>query len=89
MMKKQTAKQGEKGSASWLPQCTSEQLQEKQHQDPNLAKLIKWLEDGYSPTTEELYLSSSTKFGGCLTPEDIKSILKILATTWQPWFKEA
>ena len=27
--------------------------------------------------------------GGCLTPDHIKSIPKICATTWQPWFKEA
>ena len=26
--------------------------------------------------------------GGCLTPEDIKSIPKIPATTWQPWFEK-
>ena len=28
-------------STSWLPQYTSEQLQEKQQQDPDLSKLIK------------------------------------------------
>ena len=49
-----SGKQVEEGSASWLPQYTSEQIQEKQHQDPRLAKLIKWLEDGGSHTTAEL-----------------------------------
>ena len=55
-----SAKQVEKGSASCLPQYTSKQLQEKQCQDPHLTKIIKWLDDGYSLTIEELYLSSST-----------------------------
>ena len=34
-------------------------------------------------------LKKRDKCGGCLTPEDIKSIPKIPATTWQPWFEEA
>ena len=36
-----SGKQVQEGSVSWLPQYTSEQLQEKQCQNPNLAKLIK------------------------------------------------
>ena len=43
-------------STSWLPQYNSEQLQEKQWQDPDLSKLIKWLEEESSPTTQDLYL---------------------------------
>ena len=67
-------------STSWLPQYMSAQLQEKQ-EDPDLEKLITWLENDVTPTTQELYLSSpalkkfwlnknllTTKTRFCITP---------------------
>ena len=45
-------------STSWLPQYTPEQLREKQVADQDLGKLIVWLEDKLTPTTQDLYLSS-------------------------------
>ena len=45
-------------STSWLPQYTPEQLWKKQVADQDLGKLIVWLEDKVTPTTQDLYLSS-------------------------------
>ena len=45
-------------STSWLPQYTPEQLREKQVANQDLGKLIIWLKDKVTPTTQDLYLSS-------------------------------
>ena len=45
-------------STFWLPRYSPEELRKVQHEDPDLAKLIGWLESGTSPALEELYLCS-------------------------------
>ena len=48
------SKEEDEQSTSWLLQYTSAQ----QEEDPDLEKLITWLENDVTPTTQELYLSS-------------------------------
>ena len=51
----------------WLPSYTPEELCKAQLDDPDLSKLIDWLETGKSPSLEDLYLCSPTvkKFWLC------------------------
>ena len=72
-------------STSWLPQYTSKQLQEKQQQDPDLAKLIKWLEEESSPTTQDLYLSSSAVKRFWLLKSQLTFWNKVLYYNWEDY----
>ena len=72
-------------STSWLPQCTSEQLQEKQQQDPDLFKLIKWLEEKSSPTTQDLHLSSSAVKRFWFLKSQLTFQNKVLYYNWEDY----
>ena len=50
----------EETDTNWLPQYSVEELQKAQLEDPDLAKILKWLESNEPPSTNELYLCSPT-----------------------------
>ena len=50
----------EKTDTNWLPQYSVEELWTAQLGDPDLAKILKWLEFNDPPSTNELYLCSPT-----------------------------
>ena len=71
-------------STSRLPQYTSAQLQEKQ-EDPDLGKIITWLENAVTPTTWELYLSSPTVKRFWLNKNLLTMRNKVLYYTWEDY----
>ena len=78
------SKEVDEQSTSWLPQYTSAQLWEKQ-EDPNLVKLITWLENDVTPTTQELYLSSPVMKRFRLNKNLLTMKNKVLYYTWEDY----
>ena len=72
-------------STSWLPQYTPEQLWEKQMADQDLGKLIIWLEDKVTPTTQDLYLSSQGVKRFWLKKNLLTFKNKVLYYTWEDY----
>ena len=50
----------EETDTNWLPQYSAEELQKAQLNDPDLAKILNWLESKETPPINELYLCSPT-----------------------------
>ena len=44
--------------SEWSPQYTTEELRQKQQEDPDLSDLLRWMESGQDPSQAELMLSS-------------------------------
>ena len=72
-------------STSWLPQYTPEQLWEKQVADQDLGKLIIWLEDKVTPTTQDLYLSSQGVKRFWFNKNLLTFKNKVLYYTWEDY----
>ena len=78
-------KEEDEQSASWLPQYTSAQFQEKQEEDSDLGKIITWLENAVTPTTQELYLSSPAMERFWLNKNLLTMRNKVLYYTWEDY----
>ena len=50
----------EETDTNWLPQYSTEELRKAQLNDPDLAKILNWLESKETPPINELYLCSPT-----------------------------
>ena len=78
-------KEEDEQSTSWLPQYTSAQLWERQEEDPDLGKIITWLENAVTPTTQELYLSSPAMKRFWLNKNLLTMRNKVLYYTWEDY----
>ena len=78
-------KEEDEQSTFWLPQYTSAQLREKQEEYPDLGKLITWLENDVTPTTQEPHLSSPAVKRFWLNKNLLTIKNKVLYYTWEDY----
>ena len=67
----------------WLPSYTPAELRKAQLDDPELSKLIDWLESGKSPSLEELYLCSPTVKKFWLCRSQLEFVNGVLCYRWE------
>ena len=73
----------EETDTNWLPQYSVEELQKAQLEDPDLAKILNWLESNEPPSTNELYLCSPTVKRFWLTRSQLRVQEGVLYYHWE------
>ena len=73
----------EETDTNWLPQYSTEELQKAQLNDPDLAKILNWLESKETPPINELYLCSPTVKRFWLTHSQLKVQGGVLYYKWE------
>ena len=73
----------EETDTNWLPQYSAEELRKAQLNDPDLAKILNWLESKETPPINELYLCSPTIKRFWLTRSQLKVQDGVLYYKWE------
>ena len=73
----------DESDTNWLPQYSPDQLQKAQLKDPDLSKLVHWLEADEEPLVNDLYLCSPAVKKFWLTRSQLKMQDGVLYYQWE------
>ena len=73
----------DESDTNWLPQYSPDQLQKAQLKDPDLSKLVHWLEADEEPLINDLYLCSPAVKKFWLTRSQLKMQDGVLYYQWE------